>query len=101
MPTYMHEAGRATRVSATGVAVLTSGPINLIGIMVASVITANFVNLWTQTANSITGALIVGTMSMATNTFYRLPAALPLGLTYAITNDDPDLTIFWNPAGGT
>lgn len=100
MPDYVHEVGRASRVTATGVAVLTSGPVNLIGIMVASVITAQFVQLFTQTAASITGAPVVGTMSMAANTFYALPAALPLGLTYAVTNDDVDLTIFWNPAGG-
>ena len=100
MPDYVHEAGRATRVTASGVAVLTSGPVNLIGIMVASVITAQFVQIFTQTAASITGSAILGTMSMATNTFYRLPAAVPLGLTYAVTNDDVDLTIFWNPAGG-
>ena len=102
MPNYVHEVGRATRVTATALAVgvVSSGPVNLIGVMIADTITSNFVQLFTQTAASITGAPIVGTMSMARNTFYAIPAALPLGLTYAVTNDDADLTIFWNPAGG-
>ena len=97
---YVTEAGKATRVTATGVTVLTSGPANLIGIGVSAVTTAQLVQIFTQTAASITGAPIQGTMTMAANTFTRMPAAAPLGITYAVTNDDVDLTIYWNPAGG-
>jgi len=93
------EASNFTRVTSTGVAVLTSGPADVLGVFVAAVTTAQLVQFFTQTAASITGAPVFGTATMAANTFYRLPASLPKGLTYCVTNEDVDLTIFWNPAG--
>jgi len=96
---YMTEAAGFTRVTSTGVAVLTSGPVSVVGVAVAAVLTGQIVQFFTQTAASVTGVPVLGTATMAANTFYRFPASLPKGLTYCVTNEDVDLTIFWNPAG--
>lgn len=100
MPSYVYESGTPTRVTATGVTVLTSGPAVMLGVYVASVLTGQIVQLWTQTAGSVTGRAIIGTATMASGTFHTVPAQCPLGITYAVTNDDVDLTIYWNPMGG-
>lgn len=94
------EAGTPTRVTVSAPATIGAGqPINLIGIWVPSVLTAQFVQLWTQTAGSVTGVPVVGTCSLAANVFYPIPGYFAKGLTYCVTNEDVDLTIFWNPAG--
>ena len=99
MPTYVRETGKPTRVTATGATVLTSGPASFIGIQVAAVLTGQIVQLWTQSATSITGVPVLGTMTMLANTWYPVPGEFERGITYAVTNEDTDLTIFWNPAG--
>ena len=86
MSTYVRETGRPTRVTASGATVLTSGPLSLIGIHVAAVLTGQIIQLWTQTTTSITGTPVIGTMTMVANTWYALPGELALGLTYAVTN---------------
>lgn len=94
------EAGTPTRVSASAVGTIgAGGPINLIGIWVPSVLTGQIVQLWTQTANSVTGQIVIHTCTLAANTFYRIPGYFPKGLTHCVTTEDVDLTIFWNPAG--
>ena len=94
MANYVREVGTPTRVTSTGVRVLTSGNSSLIGISVATVLTGQLVQLW---QGSATGTPIVGTMSMVSNTFYSLPAQCASGITYCVTNEDVDLTIYWNP----
>ena len=98
MTTRTAEVGTFTRVTAllTGVQVLSSGPLTLVGIGVAAVLTGQLVQLW---AGNTTGTPIVGTCTLAANTFTRFPVALPTGLTYAVTNEDVDMTIYWNPSG--
>lgn len=99
-----NEIGNATRVTTSGVTTMGAGkPVNLLGIWVASVLTAQIVHLHTQTGAAVlTGALVVGTSTLATNAFYRIPAYFATGLSIVCTNEDVDLTLFWNPGtGGT
>lgn len=98
MSNYTRETGTPTRVSGTGVTVLTSGNASIVGIGVAAVLTGQQVQVW---AGSATGTPVVGTLSLAANTFYRLPAQCAGGITYAVTNEDVDLTIYWNPESRT
>ena len=79
------------------------GALNLLGIWVPGVLTAQVVQLWTQTAGlaagqSTGGQIVMATSTLAANAFYRLPGYFPKGLTYYITNEIPNLTFFWNPA---
>ena len=91
-----NETGTPTRVTTSGVTVLSSSNLALLGIGVAAVLTAQLVQLW---SGSATGTPIIGTMTCAANAFYRIPAYCAGGLTYAVTNEDVDLTLYWNPAG--
>ena len=91
-------AGTPTRVTTSGATVLTSGPCVIHGLYVAAVLTGQIVQFWTQNATSITGTPVIGTCTMVANTYFDLRMDLPLGLTYCVTNEDIDLTIFWRPA---
>ena len=97
MTTRTAEVGTFTRVTAllTGVQVLSSGPLTLVGSGVAAVLTGQIVQLW---AGNATGTPIVGTCTLAANTFTRLPGYFPAGITLINTVEDPDLTIYWTPA---
>ena len=96
---FVNKVGTGTRITASGATVLTSGPVALVGVFVAAVLTGQIVQLFTQTAASIMGTPVVSTCTLAANTWYELPGYFPLGLTYVVTNEDIDLTLFWNPAG--
>ena len=79
------------------------GALNLLGIWVPGVLTAQVVQLWTQTAGlaagqSTGGQILMATSTLAANAFYRIPGYFPKGLTYYVTNEIPNLTFFWNPA---
>ena len=94
MANYVREVGTPTRVTSTGVSTLGQGNnVSLIGIGVAAVLTGQLVQLW---IGSATGTPLMGTCTMAANTFNPIPALCIGGLTYAVTNDDVDLTIYWN-----
>lgn len=95
MSGYVREAGRGTRVTATGVSVLTSAAAYVLGIQVATVLTGQKLQLWYGNA---TGTPVIGTMSAISDTYYPMPLECPTGLTYAVTNEDVDLTIYWNPS---
>lgn len=95
-----NESGIPTRVTTSGVGTIGAGnAVNLLGVFVAQVLTAQIVQLWTQSANSVTGVPIIGTCTLAGNTFHRIPGLFPNGLTYCGTTEDVDLTFFWVPAG--
>ena len=98
MTTRTAEVGTFTRVTTAGtiVTVLSSAPLSLIGIGVAAVLTGQIVQLWSGNA---TGTPIIGTCTLVANSFTRFPLELPSGLTYVVTNEDIDLTIYWNPSG--
>lgn len=95
---FITKASQFTRVTASGVTVLGSAPMVLNGVFVPTVLTGQFVQLW---HGRVTGTPVLGTCSLAGNTFYELDVSLPSGLTYAVTNEDVDLTILWSPAGST
>ena len=96
---FIQQVGAPTRVSASGVTVISSGAVSLVGITVASVLTAQSVQIFTQTAGSITGTPVVGTMTLLANSFYPFPISMPNGLTFVVSNEDVDLTLYWNRAG--
>jgi len=95
-----NESGFPFRVSTSGVTVLPAlGNLNLLGIFAAvgAATTAPTINLWVGT--TATNPLIIGTSTLALNSFVRIPAYCSGGLTFAASNDHVDLTLFWNPAG--
>lgn len=96
------EAGTPTPVVGTtsGQGTMGAGtPLALVGIWVGGALTAQVVQLWTGTAgNTTTGQIVAGTMTLAANAFYRLPGYFSKGLTYYISNENTNLTFFWNPA---
>ena len=97
---FTSRAGAYTRISASATQTLVSGPCALIGIGVAGVTTAQFVRVWDSSdATLAAGTIVVGTCSLATSLFYEIPAMLNSGLTIQVTNDDVDLTVYYNPTG--
>ena len=97
MANYVREAGTPTRVTVATEGTIGAGSnLTLIGIGVASVLTGQIVQLW---MGSTTGSPILGTCTIAANTFLAIPAQCSGGMTYLVTNTDVDLTIYWNPAG--
>lgn len=96
MANYVREVGTPTRVSTSAFGTLGAGKnISLVGIGVAGVLTAQLVNLWI--GSNQTSVQLMGTMSLAANSFMAIPAICSGGLSYRVTNDDIDLTIYWNP----
>ena len=95
-----NESGTATRVTTSATAVLTSANLNLLGIFVPAVLTGQIVNLYVGSTAAGPATNVIGTCTLAANTFYRIPAYCPGGLTYHVMNEDVDLTIFWNPSTG-
>ena len=91
---FVTQACNYTRVTASGNTVLSSGRMVLERIVVPAVLTGQIVNLW---AGNTAVTQVVGTCTLAANTNNQLSIDLPTGLTYAVTNEDVDLTIFWRP----
>ena len=99
MANYIREFGTPTRVTTSALSTLGAGKnISLVGIRVASVLTSQIVNLYVG-ANT-TALNLIGTSTMAANSYFAIPAYCAGGLTYRVTNEDVDLTIFWNPEHG-
>jgi hypothetical protein len=73
-------------------------PCNLLGIFVGGALTAQVVQLWTQTAGGVIGTPIVGTCTLAANAYYRIPGVFSKGITYWLSNENTSLTFFWVPA---
>lgn len=95
----MNNMGIPLRATVSAVSTLGAGnPSQLLGIIVPSILTAHVVNLWTQTAGSITGQLVVSTLVLASNTYTPINAYFNKGITYAVTNEQVNLTLLWNPA---
>lgn len=96
MPNYVREVGTPKRVTVSGVGTLGAGKnVSIIGIGVAGALTAQVVQLWQ--GSSTAGTIFFGTCTLAANTFMPIPAMCSGGLTYCVTNDDVDLTIYYNP----
>lgn len=96
MPQILNtENGTPFRVTTSGLTAL-SGNLNLLGVWVASVLTAQIATI--SIGSTAGGPLLIGTSTLALNAFYRLPAYCSGGLSLNVTNEDVDLTLFWNPA---
>ena len=97
---FITEAASYKRIAASATQVLCTGPCALVGVAVAGVTTAQFVQIWDGAdATLASGTIVVGTCSLATSTLYRVPASLTNGLTIQVLNDEVDLTFFYIPAG--
>ena len=98
---FTSDAVSYRRFAASTTATLCTGPCALVGVMVAGVTTAQFVQVWDGNDATLAspGTIVVGTCSLATSNFYRMPAMLNNGLTIQVLNDDVDLTFFYRPAG--
>ena len=60
-----NESGAFKRVTASNTATLISGPVALIGVGVAGVTTAQFVQIWDSSdATLATGTIVMGTCSL-------------------------------------
>ena len=94
---YAREVGTPRRITGTGVTVITSGNASLLGIGVAAVLTGQIVQVWSGSTTSVTATPIIGTATFAANTFTRIPAMCNGGITVCVTNEDVDLTIYYNP----
>lgn len=95
-----HEAGTPKRITTSGLTCISPKNCNLLGIYVAGIVTtAPLVNVYSSATAG--GPLIIGTSTLALNAFARIPSYCAGGLTFAATNDNVDVTIFWNPAAST
>lgn len=99
MANYIREFGTPTRVTTSALGTIGGGKnLSLIGIRVGAVLTSQTVNLYVGA--DTTAVNLVGTSTMAANTYHQIPAYCAGGLTFRVTNEDVDLTIFWNPEHG-
>ena len=101
---FSNECGVATPVIGTtsGFGTIGAGkPLNLLGWYVAGALTAQILQLWSQTANGTLGLVMMGTGTCAANAFYRYPAQFPRGLCYWLTNENTSITFFWVPMSST
>jgi hypothetical protein len=90
-----NETGTPTRVTGSGVNVITSGHAALLGFFTSSGAPGT-IQLFHGTA---TGNAITGVITAVTGGFYRCPAYCSGGLSALVTGwTSPDLTFFWNPA---
>ena len=94
--------GTATRVTGAGTTTITSGNANIIGFLCCNSATATggvqfFAGVTAST--SISGLIVCASGSVAQ--YFSVPAYASGGFTVKVgTADNPDITLFWNPAGG-
>jgi hypothetical protein len=87
------------RLVASTTQTLCTGPCALIGVRVAAVLTGQIVQVWDGSdATLAAGTIVVGTCTLAANTFHEVRALLNTGLTFQVLNDDVDLTILYQPS---
>ena len=93
-------AGQATRFTATGISVVTSGAAQVMGVLF-NCSTSGAIQLFAGVTASVSASPVIKLNATATSisTFVRYPAMVSgLGLTVQIpANSDPDITLFWNP----
>lgn len=95
---FTNECGTPTAVVGTtsGVGTIGAGnALNLLGVWVGGALTAQVLQLWTQTAaGALTGGVVLGTCTLAANNYYPIPAQFSRGLTYSLTNENTNITFF-------
>ena len=102
---WITEAGVMARVTGGQTGVLSVGtsirPAVLVGILVGAGATAPTVQIWQGQATGASSVVIAG-ITCALNSFTRIPAYCSGGATIYVSGvTTPDLTLFWNPAGGS
>ena len=97
------EVGSYRRIAAASTATLCSGPCALLGVRVAGIATtAPFVQIWDGSDATLAspGTIVMGTSTLAINTYHPMPATLLSGLTIQATAEvEVDLTFFYLPMG--
>jgi hypothetical protein len=100
------EYGNATRLSATGLSTITSGNAQLIGVLFTGTGTGT-VQLYHGVTASVSVCGIIRAYTTVTGAtvnqavFFRVPAYCSGGITANVgASADPDITLYWNPAGG-
>lgn len=98
----VHLAYSYKRVAASATGVLVTGPCLLGGVFVPAVVTGQIVQIWDgNDATLASGTIVVGTCTLAANTFHEMPLEFQNGLVYQVLNDDCDLTFFYTPLSST
>lgn len=97
-----NQVGVATRVTGTGTVCITSGNANLIGVLCCASATATGgIKIYhgVTASSSVCGLIVFPSGSAAT--YIPVPAYCSGGITVDLgAADNPDVTLFWNPAGG-
>ena len=97
------EVGSYKRISAASTSTLVTGPCALLGIRVAGIaLTGPFVQIWDGNDATLAspGTIVLGTSTLAINTFHAMPMELQSGLTIQATAEtEVDLTVFYVPMG--
>ena len=102
---FTTQAGTATRVVTSGLSTITSANAALIGILFNGTATGSAIIFHGVTASaSVAYVRAYSTAVGVTNLralYYPLPAMCSGGITIDIgSTTDPDVTLFWTPAGG-
>ena len=96
------QAGKAQRLTVTGLTCITSINSNIIGVLCSQSATATgAVQLYhgVTASYSICGPIVFASGSVAQ--YISIPAWASGGITISIpAAQNPDVTLFWNPAGG-
>ncbi len=94
--------GKATRVTGAGYTTITSGNANVIGILCcASATTTGGSQLFHGVTASTSACGLIVFASGSAAQYVPLPAYCSGGITlFNGVADNPDVTLFWNPAGG-
>ena len=105
MPVF-NQGGKASLVQVAGATCLTSANANIIGVLLYSSATGN-VQIWAGTTATGAGVLsgiirqTTGAVSAAPALYVPFPAYASGGISISIgASNDPQITLFWNPAGG-
>ena len=96
------EVGTYKRIAAAATSTIVTGPCALLGVRVAGIATtAPFVQVWDGSdATLAAGTIVIGTSTLAINTYHPMPATMISGLTIQATAEvEVDLTFFYVPMG--
>lgn len=99
-----NQSGTATRITTTGITAITSANAAVIGVLCCNSATAGAIQLFAgTTATGATGGkILTGVITYASGSvgaFIACPAYASGGLVVNVgAAQNPDLTIYWNPA---
>ena len=91
------QTGVARRISTSGLTCVTSAPCSVLGVWSAGELTGPLIVAWNSRTASDATLIVIGTSTLAVNSWNPMPMDCPGGLTWQTTNETVDLTIFWIP----